>query len=46
MSKITVIDSPCGAGKSTKMIEIMKANTLKRYVYITPFKKERDRVAK
>lgn len=46
MGKITVIDSPCGAGKSTKMIEIMKANTLKRYVYITPFKKERDRVAK
>ena len=33
MCKITVIDSPCGAGKTQKMIEMMNTNNNNHYIY-------------
>ena len=44
---IQVIDSPCGAGKTTKMMEYMKryAEDGRNFIYITPFIKERERIA-
>lgn len=46
MSKITVFDSPCSSGKTTKMIELIKSNPNSSYVYITPFLDEVARVKK
>lgn len=45
---IQVIDSPCGAGKTTKMMEFMKrySEDGRNFIYITPFIKERERIAK
>ena len=34
---ITVIDSPCGAGKTYLMQHMMQNNPLQKYIYITPF---------
>lgn len=41
---ITVIDAICGAGKSTKMFELMREGSKqeKKYLYITPFLSEID----
>lgn len=41
---ITVIDAMCGAGKSTKMFELMREGHKqgKKYLYITPFLSEID----
>lgn len=43
---ITVIDAPCGTGKTTYCIEYMKNNSDKRFIYITPFLSECERVRK
>lgn len=43
---ITVIDSICGKGKTTAMINKMKDDKLNRYLYITPFLDEVDRVVR
>lgn len=34
---ITVIDSPCGAGKTHLMRQMMLDNPMQKYIYITPF---------
>lgn len=45
MDKITVIDSPCGAGKTTWCINYMKENINKKhFIYVTPFLSEINRV--
>lgn len=42
---VTIIDSPCGFGKTQYCIDLMKATShFKRYVYITPFKTEVKRI--
>lgn len=41
---ITVIDSPCGTGKTETAIKIMKKNKLTRFIYITPFLSEVERI--
>lgn len=43
-SKVTVIDSICGSGKTSKFIEIMNNNTNNKYIYITPYLDEIQRV--
>ena len=43
---ITVIDAPCGTGKTRKAIEYMKANPDTRFIYITPFLSEVERIKK
>ena len=40
MSKITVVDSICGAGKTSWAIQFMDNNFKDRYIYITPFLEE------
>lgn len=42
----TVIDSPCGYGKTSYAIKLMQENPDKSYVYITPFLDEVKRVEK
>lgn len=42
--KVTVIDSICGSGKTSKFIEIMNNNTNNKYIYITPYLDEIRRV--
>ena len=45
MSKITIVDSPMGSGKTTWAIEsILKPHPIDNHVYITPFLSEIDRV--
>ena len=44
MSKITVIDSPCGYGKTSFAIQMMKNREDDKFVYITPFLPEIERV--
>lgn len=39
---IRVIDSMCGTGKSTKMFEIMRSSSDRKWLYITPFLSEID----
>ena len=34
---ITVIDSPCGHGKTTYAINLINESPTKNFVYITPF---------
>lgn len=47
MSKITVIDSVMGSGKSSWAIQHMNsAPKEKRFIYITPFNEELDRIKK
>ena len=41
---ITVVDAPCGAGKTTWAIEEMDRNPHQRYIFCTPFLKELDRI--
>ena len=45
MESVTVLDSPCGEGKTTWCIKYMKENIGKnKFIYVTPFKKEIERV--
>ena len=41
---ITVIDSPCGYGKTSYAINMINDNPTKNYIYITPFLTEVKRV--
>lgn len=41
---ITIVDSRCGAGKSSYAIQMMRKNTSKKYIYITPFLDEIQRI--
>lgn len=41
---ITVIDSPCGFGKTQYMINMINENPTKNYVYITPYLNEVERI--
>ena len=43
---ITVIDSPCGYGKTSYAINMINDNPTKNYIYITPFLTEVKRVIK
>jgi len=43
-NKIKVVDAICGAGKTSMSIQEMNNNPNKRYIYITPFLSEIDRV--
>ena len=43
---ITVIDAPCGAGKTTWAIQTIVHNPEKSYVYCTPFLDEIERIRK
>lgn len=42
--KIKVVDAICGAGKTSYAIQEMKFPFCKRYIYVTPYLKEIDRV--
>ena len=42
--KVTVIDSIMGSGKTTSLINIMNENTEEKFIYITPYRDEIDRV--
>lgn len=44
MNMITVIDSPCGYGKTTYAINLINNNPTRSFVYITPFLDEVNRV--
>lgn len=44
MKKITVIDAPCGQGKTTWAIQEMNANKARNYIFCTPFLDEISRV--
>ena len=44
MSKVTVIDSPCGYGKTSFAIQMMKNRLDDKFIYITPFRDEINRV--
>jgi hypothetical protein len=44
MGKITVVDAPCGAGKTTWAIQEMARHPERAYIYCTPFLDEIDRV--
>ena len=41
---ITVIDSPCGFGKTQYMINMINENQTENYVYITPYLNEVKRI--
>ncbi|MGL5647040.1 MAG: hypothetical protein ACRDDY_04250 [Clostridium sp.] len=43
-NKITVVDSMCGTGKSSALIDYIKDNTHKSFIYITPYLDEVARV--
>ena len=44
--KITIVDAPCGAGKTSFAIQYMNNEIFERFIYITPFLSEIDRVIK
>ena len=44
--KVTVVDSICGSGKTSKAIEYMNNSTDKKFIYITPYLDEIQRVLK
>ncbi|QPW59134.1 hypothetical protein IRP63_13840 (plasmid) [Clostridium botulinum] len=48
MSKINIIDAICGAGKTQYAIQMMNNSNVieNKFIYITPFLKEVDRVKK
>ena len=46
MNKITIIDAPCGFGKTSYAIQYMNESIFERFIYITPFLSELDRVTK
>ena len=43
---ITIVDSICGSGKTSWAIQEMNKNLNQKYVYITPYLDEVDRVVK
>ena len=43
---ITFVDSIMGSGKTTWAIEYMNAHPVERYLYITPFLKECERISR
>ncbi len=44
-TKITIIDGVCGSGKTTGIMELMKEQKYKRFIYFTPNLSECHRVA-
>ena len=44
--KITIVDAPCGYGKTSYAIQKMNGEIFERFIYITPFLSEIDRVVK
>lgn len=44
MCDVTIIDAPCGAGKTSFAIQYMNKELFERFIYITPFISELDRV--
>lgn len=44
MDRITVVDAPCGSGKTELALEFINANPQKRFVFVTPFLSEVERV--
>lgn len=46
MSKIKVIDEPCGKGKTSFSIQMMNDNQEKSFIYCTPLLNEIDRIKK
>ena len=42
---VKVIDSPCGSGKSTYCLNLMKNDKMNRYIYVTPFLSEVKRAS-
>lgn len=44
IGKITVIDAPCGAGKTSWAIQKMKENSEQAYIYCTPLLDEIERI--
>ena len=44
VAMITVIDSPCGFGKTQYMINMINENPTKNYIYITPYLNEVGRI--
>lgn len=45
MSKITIVDSPMGSGKTTWAIQnLLNVHPIDNYIYITPYLEEADRV--
>lgn len=44
IEKITVIDAPCGGGKTSWAIQLMRADTKNSYIYATPFLDEIHRI--
>ena len=42
--KVTVIDSIMGSGKTTSLINMMNEKTEEKFIYITPYRDEIDRV--
>ena len=42
--KVTVIDSIMGSGKTTSLINMMNENLDERFIYITPYRDEIQRV--
>ena len=42
--KITVVDSPPGAGKTSYAIQFMKEEIFDKFIFITPFLTELDRI--
>ena len=43
-NKIKVIDMPMGTGKTTGIIEYMNSNPNQRYMFVTPYRSERERI--
>ena len=43
---ITILDSPCGRGKTSYMINMINENPTASYIYITPFLNEVNRIIK
>ena len=44
--KVTVVDSPCGTGKTSFSIQYMKEEVFDSFIFITPFLSELDRIEK
>lgn len=46
MGKITVVDAPCGAGKTEWAIAYMNVHPQEAFIFVTPFLSEVDRIKK
>jgi hypothetical protein len=44
MNKFYIVDAPCGAGKTTAAINLMNNNKQSKYMFITPFLTEVERI--